>query len=310
MRKRFEYAGGSANARNTQGKLKSFHKALHNSYQSELITLRKGEENEKQVLCLINPSRLTEEFDKKVISIDFEHGMKEGDVFYWDRTNKYWMVNLQQHTEEAYFRGTITRCEHQALIEDKLYWITLRGPLESSIDWIGKHNLYINQLNYSMRMDISKNKQTMDFFSRFKVVKIKNTYLDDDGTEYSEEHRWQVVATDKYSSNTVIQVYLKEYADNPLEDEMIQPEEIIPDISQPYIDGPQFVDVYDENISYSIVNKTNGEFKIDSNLVRIVSKDETSITLNVLTGRSGEFDIHYSVVGEEDIVLNVKIKSF
>ena len=90
MKQRFQYMGGNANGRNIEGKLRSFHTALKNSYQSEWITLHKGEETEKRVLCLINPSRLTEEFDKKVLSIDFEHGVKEGDVFYWDRTEKYW----------------------------------------------------------------------------------------------------------------------------------------------------------------------------------------------------------------------------
>lgn len=310
MKQRFNYAGGDASGRNTEGKLKSFHKALLNSYQSEWITLHKGEENEKRVLCLINPSRLTEEFDKKVLSIDFEHGVKEGDVFYWDRTDRYWMVNLQQHTEEAYFRGTITRCEHQAIIDDKLYWITLRGPMESGLAWNGKHNIYANKLNYSMMMEITKNKHTMDYFSRFKVLKIKNSYADVDGTVYSEEHRWQVVATDKYSSDTIIQVYLDEYADNSMEDAMVQDEEIIPDISQPYIDGPQIVNVYDEAIVYSIQNLSGGKFVVNSNLIKINESTESSISLDILTGKSGTFEIKYVTENFGEVVLNVKIKSF
>ena len=309
MKQRFQYAGGVANGRNTEGKLRSFHTALKNSYQSEWITLHKGEENEKRVLCLINPSRLTEEFDKKVLSIDFEHGIKEGDVFYWDRTERYWMVNLQQHTEEAYFRGTITRCEHQAVIDDKLYWITLRGPLETDADWISKHNLYINKLNYSMRMEITKNKQTMDYFSRFKIIKIQNSYKDEDGTEYIEEHRWQVVATDKYSSNTVIEVYLNEYADNAMEDAMIQDNPVNPDPELPYIDGPQFVNVYDESLVYTIQNLAGGKFVVNSSLIKINETSETSISLDILTGKSGKFTIHY-VTETEDIELNVEIKSF
>jgi hypothetical protein len=309
MKQRFQYAGGVANGRNREGKLRSFHTALKNSYQSEWITLHKGEENEKRVLCLINPSRLTEEFDKKVLSIDFEHGVKEGDVFYWDRTERYWMVNLQQHTEEAYFRGTITRCEHQAVIDDKLYWITLRGPLETDADWISKHNLYINKLNYSMRMEITKNKQTMDYFSRFKIIKIQNSYKDEDGTEYIEEHRWQVVATDKYSSNTVIEVYLNEYADNAMEDAMIQDNPVNPDPELPYIDGPQFVNVYDESLVYTIQNLAGGKFVVNSSLIKINEMNETSISLDILTGKSGKFTIHY-VTEAEDIELNVEIKSF
>ena len=76
---------------------KSFHAALHDSYQAEWITLHKETDREERWRCLINPSRLTEEFDKKVISIDYESGLKEGDVFYWDRTERYWQVDLQQH---------------------------------------------------------------------------------------------------------------------------------------------------------------------------------------------------------------------
>ena len=308
MKQRLSYAGGVANDRNVNNKLKSFHSALKDSYQAEWITLHKGEETEERVLCLINPSRLTEEFDKKVLSIDFKYNVKEGDVFYWDRTNQYWMINLQQHTEEAYFRGTITRCEHQTIIDGKLYWITLRGPLESDAQWINKHNLSINNLNYGMKMEITKNKATMDYFSRFKIITIQNSYFDTDGVEYTEEHRWQVVATDKYSSNTVIEVYLKEYADNEMESVMMEDVAVEPDMEQPYIDGPQFINVYDENVVYSIKNLSNGAFVVDSNSIKINEMNEHSISLSVITGKSNKFDIHY-ITDTEDIVLNVKIKS-
>ena len=47
--------------------------ALKDSYQAEWITLadENGEYNRK-ARCLINPSRLTEEFDKKVLSIEHD----------------------------------------------------------------------------------------------------------------------------------------------------------------------------------------------------------------------------------------------
>ena len=83
MKKRVEYLGyDSADDRNVGGKYKSFQAVLKNSYQAEWITLDKDTENERKWRCLINPSRLTEQFDKKVISIDFESGMEEGTVFY------------------------------------------------------------------------------------------------------------------------------------------------------------------------------------------------------------------------------------
>ena len=60
MKKRLQFAGGDADGRIVKGKLNSFHAALNNSYQAEWITF-----NGKRYRCLINPSRLTENFDKK-----------------------------------------------------------------------------------------------------------------------------------------------------------------------------------------------------------------------------------------------------
>jgi len=83
MLKRVNYEGYDvADGRNVSGKYKSFKSALKNSYQAEWITLNKGTDSEARWRCLINPSRLTEEFDKKVISIDFDSGIDEGTVFW------------------------------------------------------------------------------------------------------------------------------------------------------------------------------------------------------------------------------------
>ena len=306
MRKRMEYAGGDADGRNVKGKLRSFHAALQNSYQAEWITF-----NNKRLKCLINPSRLTENFDKKVLSIDFDSDIKEGSVFYWDRTNQYWIVNLQQHTEEAYFRGDIHRCEFELEIDGKTYWTSLKGPSEESADWSTKHNISFNSLNYTMAIQITKNSQTMKYFDRFKVIKLKNTYVDiDTGEKIIEEHRWQVVATDKWSNDGVIDVYLKEYADNSMEDAAIQPEIPEQDLEQPYIEGPQIVEIYQSFVEYSIKNANNGKFVVNSSKVKIINSDENICVLDIITGKSGKFEIIYQRDGEDDIVLEVTIKSF
>ena len=91
-----------------KSKLHSMQMALQNSYQAEWITL-----NDNQYRCLINPDKLKEDYDQKVISIEHSAGMKEGDVFYWDRTDTHWLVYLQQHSESAYFRAQIRRCNYQ-----------------------------------------------------------------------------------------------------------------------------------------------------------------------------------------------------
>ena len=136
MKKRLEYAGGDADGRNVKGKLKSMLGALKNSYQAEWITLNEYDEENKSIWrCLINPDKLKEDYDQKEISIQFESGLKEGDTFLWNRTNTHWLVYLQEYSEEAYFRASIRRCDYQIDINGNKYWIYMRGPVETTIQW-------------------------------------------------------------------------------------------------------------------------------------------------------------------------------
>ena len=311
MKQRVSYKGyDRADNRNVTGKYKSFKAALKNSYQAEWITLNQGKENESRWRCLINPSRLTENFDKKVLSIDFESGVTEGTVFYWDRTKKHWIVNLQQHTEEAYFRGTITRCDYELDVDGTPYWISLTGPTETNTVWNQKHGIAWNDLNYKMKGLITKNSQTVNYFTRHNVIKLKLTYPDVDTGETIEEwHRWKVVATDKYSSDNVIEVYLDEWYDNVAEDAQREEEFIEPDLMQPHIEGPRQVYAFDTNISFSIVGIAGGEFVVNSNKVKIIEKDEKSCVIDILASKSTEFILSYKIDEENQIDFPVVVKS-
>ena len=312
MKQRANYDGYDLHDKQiVSGKYKSFKAALRNSYQAEWITLNHGKEDETHWRCLINPSRLTENFDKKVISIDFESGIDEGTVFYWDRTEKHWIVNLQQHTEEAYFRGTISRCDYEIDVDGTPYWISLTGPSETDTVWNTKHGIAWNDLNYKMKAIITKNSQTIDYFSRHNVIKIKLTYPDINTNETIEEyHRWKVVATDKYSSNNVMEVYLKEWYDNEMEDNMREEEEPQPNLMQPHIEGPARCYVFDTNLSYSIVGISGGEFVVNSSKVKIIKMDECSCELNILASKATKFILSYVVNGEDKANIEIQVQSF
>lgn len=312
MKKRAGWEGYDVlDGRNVTAKYKSFKAALRSSYQAEWITMNKGKENEARWRCLINPSRLTENFDKKVISIDFDSGMQEGTVFYWDRTEKHWIVNLQQHTEEAYFRGIINRCDYEIDVDGTPYWISLTGPSETDTIWNQKHGITWNDLNYSMKGIITKNSQTVNYFTRHEVIKLKLSYPDVDTGETVEEwHRWKVVATDKYSFDNVMEVYLKEWYDNEIEDEMRPAEEDSPSLMEPHIEGPATCHVFDTDLSYSIVGLDNGEFVVNSNKVKITKMDKTSCLIDILTTKASSFELLYNVDGKTKARLNVVIKSF
>lgn len=295
MKKRMLFEGGglsTSDGRNVNGKLLSFNSALWNSYQAEWITFDEDASQEKH-RCLINPDKLKENYDQKEISIKFDDGLAEGKTFYWIRTNTHWIVYLQRYEEEAYFRAQIRRCDYQLF--DK-YWIYLRGPVETALIWRQKHQIEMNELNYSIMFYIEKNEETLEKLSRFEIIKF-------DG------HNWRVAATDKYSQPGLIEVYLEEYFDNEMEDKMVVPEIIQPDTTKPYIDGPQKVKPFDENVSYAIVGKVGGTFVVSSNKVKIKSATDSSCVLEITTGKSGSFDLIYRIDGEDDIVLPITIQS-
>ena len=291
---RIQYAGGVMDNRVDKSKLHSMQMALQNSYQAEWITL-----NDNKYRCLINPDKLKEDYDQKVISIEHSAGMKEGDVFYWDRTNTHWLVYLQQHSESAYFRAQIRRCNYEIEVNNHKYWVYLRGPVETALVWRQKHNIEFNDLNYSLLIYVTKNEETLDFFKRFQILKI-------DG------HRWRVAATDIFSQGSIIEVYLEEFFDNSLEEEQIKKEPIIFGEEEPYIDGPQFVEPYQTEIKYSLVNNLNatGAFLVSSKKVKIVNSDNNSCIINIISGKAGDFKIIYREEGKEDLELNVTIESF
>ena len=311
MKMRVSYTGyDAADGRNVKGKYKSFQAALKNSYQAEWITLDKDTEEERHYRCLINPSRLTEQFDKKVISIDFDSGVQEGTVFWWDRTNRYWIVNLQQHTEEAYFRGTITRADYTMDIDGKNYWVSVRGPVETATVWNQKHNWNWNELNYSMVVQITKDSRTVNYFSRHQIVKMKLVYPDvETGEEIEEWHNWKVVATDKYSSERVIDVYLKEWYDNEDEENMVPVEVGEPDLMQPHIEGPRTCYVYDTNLSFSVVGLSNGKFVVNSSKIKIKEMTNTSCVIDILASKSTKFILSYVVDDETKIEQEIIVKS-
>ena len=113
---------------------------------------------------------------------------------------------------------------------------------------------------------------------------MKMTYENAENPEeiLEEWHNWKVVATDKYSEERIMEVYLDEWYDNEAEDASISPEEEIPDLMQPHIEGPATVNVYDENLSYSIVGYELGAFAVSSNKVKITKMTDNTCTLDIL----------------------------
>lgn len=295
MKKRIAFHGVSQDDRNVSSKLNSMKSALLNSYQAEDIMF-----NDKKCRCLINPEKMTTDYDQKIISIEFDAGMGPGDTFYWIRDNSHWIVYNVFEEEEAYFRARIRKCQYTVEVNGKEYWTYVRGPVETALIWAQKHGIYRNNMNYSILLYVTKNEETLKAFSRLNTVKF-------------EGHNWRVATTDKYSQAGIIEVYLEEAQDNEMLDYMVEEEPPVIENNRigAYIDGPAAVDAYDI-VTYSIKGtRTLGEFYTDSKKVSIIDSDDKTCEIEILTGKTSSFDLIYRTQDKEIIAQQtIAIKSF
>lgn len=316
MRTRINYVGG----KNQQGRMNcdkaaTLRKALLYSYQAATAVLS----DNREFRCLINPDKLKNDYDDKIISIPFEDiclnskrlgktninrqviGMKAGDVFEWKENNSYWIVYLQRLEETAYFRAEIRRCRYEIDINGKKYKVYTRGPIEQTIDYYKVGSGVFNRMNYTLMLTITKDEYTDDFFHRFTKIKFL-------GKNY------EVQAIDGISTEGIIDIYLKEYFSNSILDEIQEEEKDTPIIDplpegSPEILGDSEVYPYDVK-EFTIKNLTDGQWAVNSNKVIILNKSESKVTIKITTGRSGKFILSYNDInGKELASKEIKINS-
>ena len=310
---RLKYQGGNAEGRFQNDKLRTLKKALLYSYQAATARLEDG----REFRCLINENKLKEDYDNKILSIPYKDiclnkprigktvegeeviGIKPGDVFEWVETGTFWIVYLQNLEEDAYFMGDIRRCEKEVEINGHKYHVYIRGPVETTIQWNQKKGDVWNDLNYSLVLYITKNKETLDYFHRFSKIEI-------DGD------MWEVKTVNPLSGEGIIKITLGEWYNNSIEKEVIEQEKdktIIPvDENSIYIDGPTEVNPYDI-CNYYIRNESSGSWFIESKLAVIIDSNQEFARIEIKTGRSGTFTLVYLRDGKEDVALPIKIKS-
>lgn len=207
---RLETSGGSFQQdRMIEGKRKSMLKSLWSSYQAVDV---KRDNDEKAVRVLLNPNRLNQDYDEKVLSVDFDYEFKCGDVFEWLGTNTYWIIYLQQLSELAYFRGNVRKCTHSIEWldnngEKRSTYVALRGPVEQSLNTSIKHAISVDSPNYTLSMLIPNNEFTAQYFTRYRKFYLQ-----------SNEICWRIEAIDNITSPGVIEVYAAEYFANDQED--------------------------------------------------------------------------------------------
>ena len=210
MRKRLEYQGGvTQEARMIKDKYNTFKQSLKYSYQGCDVSLEQKHDRCEKVdnniifRALINPDKVKQDYDDKILSIDYDTDFGPGDVFQWKGTNTYWLIYLQSLTEDAYFRGEIRRCKYQIKFKDEdgkylSTWAAVRGPVETQLRQTQKNQILIDKPNFSLHLLIPKNEQTLRAFDRYSEFLL-------------EGKCWRVEAIDIVSTKNVIEVNAEEY---------------------------------------------------------------------------------------------------
>lgn len=319
MKLRVRYNGGDPQqSRMIEDKLKSLKKAYLYSYQAGVIELQNPSEiaSPLEFRCLMNPDRVTFDTNKMILSIPFRDNcltlpnkdkidvpIKCGTTFLWKQTNTRWIVTLQYLTELAYFRADVRKCYPFPIeINGKEYWFASIGENEQIIEWNRRRQQEWNKLNYTRTLYIERNKETFDYFKRFKIIKLPNIQ--------GELESWEVQAVGPNSVDDILIVRLKEYFENQFddlnqdiqireqeqhelqEDLITYPFETIR-LSVPKIDGADF----------NIINISDG---LKFNIKTDINDNSAFFTIQLVTGNTGDFDVTYNDV----LIKHVVVKSF
>lgn len=291
-----QHGGNAQQERMIRDKRRSLDHATWYSYQAaEVVKL--DATDRKPVRALINPNKLKQDYDDKILSVGFEYNFKPGTVFEWLGTDTYWLVYLQDLTELAYFRGDIRKCSYEIkYVDDEgvrhSIYAAVRGPVETKINFIQKHGISVDTPNHSLSLLMPKNEHTLEYFKRYNKF-----YLQGDDT------CWRVEATDWISTPGILEVTAVEYYANETEDDVeagivgaLVPEPVDPnpDIAIG-IEGETFIKVK-RAYKYKFTGYESHRWELGSKCpvkVEIDPTDPRNVTITWTQGYSGQFDLYY-----------------
>lgn len=289
---RLQVAGGfRQQERMIRDKQRSLREALKYSYQGAYVRNLDSSCN-RPARALINPNRLLQDYDDKIISIGFEHGFKVGDIFEWVNTNTFWLIYLQNLTELGYFKANIRRCSYQVSWkeEDDIIstYVAVIGPSQTQINTTTKHDMVIDSPNYLIKLLVPKNEYTIKQFVRYRQFFLNDIC-------------WRVEAVDSISMPNIIEVsaaeyYIDEFADDVKKGivdglliEPINPNE--KDVEEMIV-GDTFIKPK-KYYNYEYTGKLDSNWIIDKTAPVEINIDGRRVRLKWQSNFSGQFDLTY-----------------
>lgn len=269
--------------------------ATQYSYQAAKV---KHIDKKEKCPALINPNKLKQDYDDKIISVGFEYGFEPGDVFEWMNTGSKWLIYLQDLTELAYFRGDIRKCRYEVSWNNEegelcKTYLAVRGPVETDINFIQKNGISVDVPNHSLNILMPKNKDTLKYFKRYAKFYLQGL------EEGDSQICWRVTGVDSISMPGILEITAVEYYANETEDDLEEGivgglivEPIEPDNNSVLILGETFIKPK-ITYEYTFNGKTEANWTFDPKLPIETTVEGKTIKIKWLKSYSGEFVIKY-----------------
>lgn len=312
----YQMGGRTQQERIIRDKRRSLDKAVLYSYQGAFVKkffpieedIPDQVKKQPPVRALINPDKVKQDYDDKIISIGYEHGYEPGDIFEWVNTNSYWLIYLQDKTELAYFRGEIRRCRYTINFQDAdghqhMTYAAVRGPVETKINYIQKNGISVDRPNFSLNILLPASQMNLDYFNRYTKF-----YLIEDQKKIC----WRVEAVDWISTPGILQINAVEYYSNQFEDDIangvagglvLKEENPNTEKVERLIIGETFIKPKG-TYTYRYVGLIDDHWIIDTDHYPIEYEiiDERTINIKWMAGYSGQFDIAYGSLTKTIVV--------
>ena len=292
--------GPEQQARMIKDKKRTLDKAIMYSYQGARVQ-RSGDL--EAAPALINPNKVLQDYDDKILSIGYEYGYQPGDVFEWTNTGTKWIIYLQDLTELAYFKGNIRRCSYEISWEDEngnklTTYAAIRGPQESGINSIQRGSFNMDLPNHAIHLLLPSNEANLEQFQRYTKFYLQGL------AGAAAKVCWRVEGVDTISTPGIIGVYAEEYyANNDVDDIEngivggLIPEEVPSDISGETFIKPRKV------YTFTYVGSEIASWEYDNTLPMEVNIDDKQIHIAWNTNYGGQFVLKYGTT-EKTVVVN------
>ena len=182
--------------------------------------------------ALINPNKVKQDYDDKIISIGYEYNYTPGTIFDWVNTGTKWLIYLQDLTELAYFKGDIRKCNYEIRWKNKdnklcSTFVALTGPKETNLNSSVKEGISLDVPNNTLYFMVPNNPDTAEYFTRYQEFYLNNQC-------------WRIEAIDSISAPGIIEVNAVEYYSNKDTDNI---EQGIVDILEPIVPEPATTEI-------------------------------------------------------------------